>query len=213
VGIATLEPDSWDRDIVIILAHGAGQGMDSPFMTFFHTELAKRGFLSVKFNFDYMEQKRRVPDQQPKLQARYRAVVEEIVSKYQPARVIIGGKSMGGRVASYIAADTAGVSGLIFLGYPLHPPGKTAQLRDEHLYALKLPMLFISGTKDIFAERTLLQTVTEKIGGNATLVWVEGGDHSLKRRRNDTESLYSALHTIENWFESSKFVNRKIQEF
>src|SRR5438067_9819250 len=156
--------------------------MHSPFMTFFHTELAKRGFLSVKFNFDYMEQNRRVPDQQPKLQARYRAVVEEIVSKYQPARVIIGGKSMGGRVASYIAGDTAGVSGLIFLGYPLHPPGKQDQLRDQHLYELRLPMLFISGTKDTFAERPLLEEVVRKIGNNATLVWIEGGDHSLKRR-------------------------------
>jgi predicted alpha/beta-hydrolase family hydrolase len=113
--------------------------------------------------------------------------------------MIIGGKSMGGRVASYIAGDTPGVDGLVFLGYPLHPPGKPDQLRDEHLYALKLPMLFISGTKDTFAGRDLLEKVVGKIGKNATLVWVEGGDHSLKRGRKDSESLESAAQTIEAW--------------
>src|SRR2546425_6373226 len=101
-----LKPASWDSQTGIILAHGAGQGMQSPFMTYFHTELANRGFLSAKFNFDYMEQKRRVPDPQPKLQACYRSVIADVVSKHHPKRVIIGGKSMGGRVASYIAGDT-----------------------------------------------------------------------------------------------------------
>jgi hypothetical protein len=110
-----------------------------------------------------------------------------------------GGKSMGGRVASYIAGDTPGVDGLIFLGYPLHPPGKPDQLRDAHLYALDMPVLFISGTKDTFAGRDLLEKVVAKIGSNATLVWVEGGDHSLKRGRKDTESLQAAAQAIENW--------------
>jgi predicted alpha/beta-hydrolase family hydrolase len=91
------------------------------------------------------------------------------------------------------------VSGLVFLGYPLHPPGKTDKLRDEHLYALKTPMLFISGTKDTFAERSLLERVVDKIGKNATLVWSEGGDHSLKRGKNDKESLPTAVETIDQW--------------
>jgi len=194
-----LEPQSWDQHTAIILAHGAGQGMNSPFMNYFHTELVKRGFLSVKFNFEYIEAKRRVPDPQPKLQARYRNVVEEIMSGYAPRRLIIGGKSMGGRVASYIANETPGVGGLVFLGYPLHPPGKQDQLRDQHLYGLKLPMLFISGTKDTFADRDLLERVVAKIGANATLVWVEGGDHSLRRGRKDGESLMFAVETIERW--------------
>jgi predicted alpha/beta-hydrolase family hydrolase len=194
-----LQPDPWTSRTAIILAHGAGQGMNSPFMTYFHTELARRGFLSLKFNFEYMELKRRVPDPQPKLQARYRAVVNDVVAQHRPSRVIIGGKSMGGRVASYIAAGTPGVSGLLFLGYPLHPPGKPDQLRDEHLYSLKLPMLFISGTKDTFAGRDLLEKVVCKIGDNATLVWVEGGDHSLKRGRGDRESLGMAMDAIVRW--------------
>src|SRR6516162_3270497 len=131
--------------------------MNSPFMTYFHTELANRGFLSAKFDFEYMEAKRRVPDSQPKLQVRYRSVIDEVVMQHQPERLIIGGKSMGGRVASYIASDIPQVSGLVFLGYPLHPPGKPDQLRDQHLYALKIPMLFVSGTKDPFAGRELLE--------------------------------------------------------
>jgi uncharacterized protein len=173
--------------------------MDSPFMSFFHAELAKRRFLSVKFNFEYMDAKRGMPDPQPKLQARYRSVVADVVDKYRPQKLIIGGKSMGGRVASYIAADATGVSGLVFLGYPLHPPGKTDQLRDQHLYALKLPMLFVSGTRDTFARRDLLEKVVDRIGSHATLVWVEGGDHSLKRGRKDSDSLNTTLDTIQQW--------------
>jgi uncharacterized protein len=194
-----LNPTSWDSRTAVILAHGAGQGMHSPFMNYFHAELARRGFLSVKFNFEYMDAKRRVPDPQPKLQARYRSIVEEVIKAHSPSRLIIGGKSMGGRVASYIAEDAPGVNGLVFLGYPLHPPGKQDQLRDQHLYALKVPMLFVSGTKDAFAERDLLEKVVARVGANATLVWVEGGDHSLKRGRKDDESLGFAVETIERW--------------
>ncbi len=141
--------------------------MNSPFMSYFHEQLAERGFLTIKFNFEYIDQKRKMPDPQPKLQARYRTVVSEVIAGHEPQRVIIGGKSMGGRVASYIAGDTPGVQGLVFLGYPLHPPGKKDQLRDQHLYDLKLPMLFISGTKDTFAERSLLEKVAGKIHRSA----------------------------------------------
>jgi uncharacterized protein len=176
VGIAALEPPSWDGKFAIILGHGAGQGMESPFMSYFHKE--------------------------PKLQAKYRAVVEEVISKYAPKKVVIGGKSMGGRVASYIAGDTPGVSGLVFLGYPLHPPGKTEQLRDQHLYQLTPPMLFVSGTRDTFAERDLLDRVVRKIGPSATLLWIDGGDHSLKRARKDGDSLRVALDAIMNWLDA-----------
>lgn len=173
--------------------------MDSPFMTYFHKELAHRGLLSIKFNFDYMDAKRRVPDSQPKLQTRYRTVIAEVVDQYHPKRLIIGGKSMGGRVASYIAADAPQVGGLVFLGYPLHPPGKSDQLRDQHLYESKIPMLFVSGTKDAFAERELLGRVVQKIGHLATMVWIPGGDHSLQRKKGDTESLQIAAAAIMSW--------------
>ena len=199
MGFSSLVPNSWDRNSAIILAHGAGQGIHSPFMKYFHSEIANRGFLSVQFNFDYIEEKRRIPDPQPKLRARYRSVVADVIAEYHPKRVIIGGKSMGGGVASYIAGDTPGVEGLVFLGYPLHPPGKPDQLRDQHLYEFKLPMLFISGTKDTFGRRDLLEQVVGKIGSNATLVWVEGGDHSLKRGRGDVTSLETAVNTLDAW--------------
>jgi predicted alpha/beta-hydrolase family hydrolase len=168
-------------------------------MNYFHTELASRGFLTVTFNFDYIDQKRTVPDPQPKLQARYRTVVSEVVAAHKPGRLIIGGKSLGGRVASYIATDTIEVDGLVFLGYPLHPPGKQDQLRDQHLYTIPVPMLFLSGTKDIFAEPGILENVVRKIGQRATLVWIEGGDHSLKTRRTDRGSLSMAVDRIEEW--------------
>jgi predicted alpha/beta-hydrolase family hydrolase len=107
---------------------------------------------------------------------------------------------MGGRVASYIAADTPGVSGLIFLGYPLHPPGKTDQMRDAHLYDIPQPMLFLSGTKDTFAERQLLEKVVHRIGDRATLIWTEGGDHSLKvGRASGNATLEAAADEISSW--------------
>ena len=190
---------TWGGETAVILAHGAGQGMNSPFMNYFQAELTTRGFLTVKFNFNYIEQKRKVPDPQPKLQARYRAVVAEVLAEHKPKRLIIGGKSMGGRVASTIAGDIPEVSGLVFLGYPLHPPGKPDQLRDAHLYALAKPMLFISGTRDTFAERPLLEKVVGKIGDHAKLVWIEGGDHSLKTSRKGTDSLRTAVEKIEEW--------------
>jgi len=172
-------------------------------MTFFHKELEAQGLKCVLFNFEYMEQKRKIPDPQPKLQARYRSVVTEVMDKYHPKRLFIGGKSMGGRVASYIASGLPGLNGLIFLGYPLHPPGKPDQLRDSHLYELTIPMLFISGTKDTFARKDLLDRVVKKIGSNATLSWVQGGDHSLKRTRNDLDSLQAGVTTIEHWVNSA----------
>src|SRR6185436_536025 len=129
-----IKPEDWNQEVAIILAHGAGQGMDSPFMMFFHSELARRGFLSVQFNFEYMEARRKFPDPQPKMQALYRQVIQEVAEKHRPQSIVIGGKSMGGRVASYIAADTPHVSGLAFLGYPLHPPGKPDQRRDAQLF-------------------------------------------------------------------------------
>ena len=199
LNIDVLGTSHWNNGTAVVLAHGAGQGKDSPFMTYFHRELAERGFLSVTFNFEYIDLKRRVPDPQPKLQARYREVVDSVLTEHKPRRLIIGGKSMGGRVASYIAATANGVSGLVFLGYPLHPPAKTAQLRDEHLYSLRLPMLFISGTKDTLAQRDLLERVVKKIGSNATLVLIEGGDHSLKRGRKDSESLKFAADRLQEW--------------
>jgi predicted alpha/beta-hydrolase family hydrolase len=190
---------SWDGNTAIILAHGAGQGIASPFMRFFDEALTRRGFLSVQFNFDYMEQHRKIPDPQPKLQEKYRQIVRDVVAKHKPKRLLIGGKSMGGRVASYIAADMQEVAGLVFLGYPLHAPGKQDKLRDEHLYEIKKPMLFLSGTRDTLAEKPLLEKVVARIGDHARLVWTEKGDHSLKVGKTGTAPLEAAADEIQKW--------------
>jgi predicted alpha/beta-hydrolase family hydrolase len=193
------KPEKWNGNIAVVLAHGAGQGIDSPFMKFFHEALPKRGLLSIQFNFDYMQQGRKIPDPQPKMQALYRQVVAEVAETHRPKTLVIGGKSMGGRVASYIAAGTESVGGLVFLGYPLHPPGKKDQLRDEHLYGIELPMLFLSGTRDSLAERELLESVVERLGNKATLVWTERGDHSLKVGKAGTAPLEAAADKIRDW--------------
>lgn len=203
MNLKTAAADQWDGKTAIILAHGAGQSIESPFMRFFQEALPKRGFLSVQFNFEYMEKGRKIPDPQPKMQSRYREVVQEVIEAHGPKRIIIGGKSMGGRVASYIAADMKEVSGLVFLGYPLHPPGKQDQLRDAHLYVINKPMLFLSGTRDAFADRPLLERVVNRLGDSATLVWTQGGDHSLRAGKS-ANTLEAAADSIQKWVGSQK---------
>jgi len=190
----------------LVIAHGAGGPMHSPFIRYFHTELAKNGFMSLKFNFPYMEARRKVPDRREILEETYRTIVEKAqAGSPKPRRVFIGGKSMGGRIASLIAAsDRVDVDGLFFLGYPLHPPGKTEDLRDEHLYKIKKPMLFLSGTRDVFARRDLLEKVVAKIGPSAQIHWIENGDHSLKTsdsRSERTSGMEEALAHLLEWLE------------
>ena len=135
--------------VTLILGHGAGADQTSGFMTKFATELAARGMNTVTFNFLYTEQGRRVPDTNNKLEACFRAVVETTRrEKIGRGTLVIGGKSMGGRIASQIAAAGADVEGLVFLGYPLHPPGKVDELRAKHLSDIKVPMLFVQGSRD-----------------------------------------------------------------
>ena len=197
--VAARAPDAWDRDTAVVLGHGAGQGMDSAFMSFFHRGLAGAGFLSVTFNFPYMEAGRRIPDPQKRLQASYAAVTSAIRRTFAPRRMVIGGKSMGGRVASYIAGDAGHFAGLLFLGYPLHPAGRIDKPRDAHLYALRQPMLFVSGNRDPLARSDLLAAVVERIGDRAAIHWIDGGDHSLRVRASDGESFPEALGVIEMW--------------
>jgi len=138
-------------DITLILGHGAGADQTSGFLTKFATELAARGVNTITFNFLYTEQGRCVPDTNNKLEACFRAVVETTrEKKIGRGTLVIGGKSMGGRIASQIVAAGADVEGLILLGYPLHPPGKVDQLRAKHLSDIKVPVLIIQGSRDTF---------------------------------------------------------------
>jgi predicted alpha/beta-hydrolase family hydrolase len=185
----------------VILGHGAGGNMHSEFMSYFQRKIAEAGYACMKFNFPYSQNKRKVPDPQPVLMASYRKAIEAMPSQ----KVVIGGKSMGGRIASYVA-DSDKVKGLLFLGYPLHAPGKTDQLRDEHLYRIQKPMLFISGTKDPFAREDLLLATLKKIGKYAELHAVEGGGHSLEVSRKTgpptSEIRNAVVQAIASWLDN-----------
>lgn len=189
----------------ILLAHGAGNNMDSGFMRLFQAGLVERGFFAARFNFPYMEARRKLPDQRPVLETCYRGVADFVRAQlsprsHTPPRLVLGGKSMGGRIASHLAASSYDAAALVFLGYPLHPPGKPEKMRDQHLYGIRCPMLFLSGTRDNFAERELLAPVVERIGPQATLVWIEGGDHSFRVRGRPQGEIYAeALDTIADW--------------
>jgi predicted alpha/beta-hydrolase family hydrolase len=188
-------------DATIILGHGAGAGQQAPFMTLFAKGLAARGCDVLTFNFLYMEQGKRVPDRNDKLELCYRAVIDAASKhkKLKNNRIVIGGKSMGGRIASQVAAyftnhrsaedtregmadswSTRSIDGLVFLGYPLHPPGRPDKLRDAHLKDIKVPMLFIQGSRDAFGTADEIRTLIKRLKLPATLHAIEGGDHSLR---------------------------------
>jgi predicted alpha/beta-hydrolase family hydrolase len=196
-------PNSAEERTCLIIAHGAGGPMYSPFVTYFHKGLAEKGYLTVKFNFPYMEARRKIPDKREVLEASYRQVIEAVkASKFRPKRIFVGGKSMGGRIASQVVASGMSVEGLFFLGYPLHRPGQSETLRDEHLYRIEKPMLFISGTKDQFAKKELLDGVVSKLGNRAEIHWIESGDHSFNTRLGKDVLLKTydeALGTLDTW--------------
>jgi predicted alpha/beta-hydrolase family hydrolase len=169
----------------LVLAHGAGAGQSSPFMVRFATGLSSRGLDVLTFNFLYTEQRRRVPDRTDKLEVCYRAAIEAARhdDPFRANNLFIGGKSMGGRIASHLAAqqsDEPGpITGLIVLGYPLHPPGKPDQLRAVHLTTIRVPMLFVQGSRDPFGTPSELRHVLDGLSASVTLHLVENGDHSL----------------------------------
>ena len=172
------------RRASLILAHGAGAPQQHPFMVTFAQSLSERGLDVVTFNFLYMEERRKVPDRMPQLVACFRAVIAcaraHIVSARE--RLFIGGKSMGGRASTHVAAEDHALSidGIVLLGYPLHPPGRPDQMRDAHLPAVKRPMLFVQGTRDTFGTPSELKLVLAGLTPLPTLHAVEGGDHSFK---------------------------------
>ena len=167
----------------LILGHGAGADQLSSFMRLYAAGLAQRGFDVLTFNFVYKEQRRGAPDQKAKLESCYNAVIDAARAhrKLKANRVVIGGKSMGGRISSQVAAAGAGdLAGLVFLGYPLHPPGKPEQLRAAHLKDVRAPMLFVQGSRDAFGTGDELRSVIKESKLPATLYLIEGGDHSFK---------------------------------
>ncbi|WP_167047949.1 alpha/beta family hydrolase [Salinibacterium sp. ZJ454] len=164
----------------LVIAHGAGAGKEHPFLAGFSHAMNEAGVATLRFNFPYRDAGRRFPDRPPAAIATWNTVTDVARQSSAGEPVWAAGKSFGGRMASMAVAEGMDVAGLVFLGYPLHPPGKPEKLRDEHLYELTLPMLFLQGTRDPFATPDLLNDVVSRIGANAVLDWTEGGGHSFE---------------------------------
>jgi uncharacterized protein len=182
----------------LVVAHGAGSGMDHPFLVGFARELNDLGVATLRFNFPYMEAGRRSPDPQVAAVNAWRAAFDLASAKSGRTKVFAGGKSYGGRMASVAAAEGMPAAGLVFLGYPFHPPGKPEKVRDEHLYGIGVPMLFMHGTLDAFADPALLRRVLKKLGPTAIDRPTEGGDHSFNVRgaRRDPREVGASLAPV-----------------
>jgi predicted alpha/beta-hydrolase family hydrolase len=180
----------------IVVAHGAGAGMDHPFISGFARACVDEGLATLRFNFPYIESGRRSPDTEAVLRDAWRAVFDVASTRSRGRPVWASGKSLGGRIASMCAADgEIRPAGLVFLGYPLHPPGKPERARDEHLSGIEVPMLFLQGTTDPFASPDLLRRLVAKLGDRATLVPFEGAGHSfeVRGRKRDPREIGASL--------------------
>lgn len=185
-----------DAPLTVVLAHGAGAPMDSPFMQTVAEGLAAEGLAVVRFEFPYMAERRasgarRPPDREPVLRETWQRVLDRLGER---SRLVIGGKSLGGRMASLIA-DEAGVLGLVCLGYPFHPPGKPDRLRVAHLAELATPTLIVQGTRDALGNRD--EVSGYRLSPAIRVAWIEDGDHSLVPRarsgRTEAENLAQAV--------------------
>ena len=181
---------------LVVLAHGAGGDMSSAFMEVAARGLAGAGLEVCRFNFAYMEKGKKAPDRQPVLEETYRVLAESMQERLGGRKLVLGGKSMGGRIASHIAASGTDCDGLVFLGYPLHPPGRPERLRDEHLRDVRVPMLFVEGTRDPFCPLPTLERVRKKFKAPTEVVVIDDGDHSFKVRKSSGRSTEEAWEEV-----------------
>jgi predicted alpha/beta-hydrolase family hydrolase len=194
-----------DARLLFVLAHGAGAGMRHPFLEAVAQRLAERSIATLRYQFPYMEQRSRRPDSPAVAAATVRAAVAGAARVAPELPLVAGGKSFGGRMTSTAQAEAplSGVRGLVFLGFPLHPPGRPGDSRAEHLAQVQIPMLFLQGDRDDFADLKRLKSVVTRLGERATLHLAEGGDHSfhvLKRSgRTDAEVMAELVETIVAW--------------
>jgi uncharacterized protein len=185
----------------IIFAHGAANDMHNDLLVALAERFAQAGHVCLRFNFPYKEKGRKSPDSQNKLVQTWKTVLEffQDAAKGRYDELVAAGKSMGGRVASQMAAQgNLPVDRLIFLGYPLHAPGKKDHLRDAHLYDIRVPMLFFSGTRDPFCDLSLLRPVLDRLQSPWDLEIIDGGDHSLnlpKSRSHEQQNIYDQVFT------------------
>ena len=191
--------------LLYVLAHGAGAGMRHPFLERISAALAERGVATLRYQFSYMEKRQRRPDPPVVATATVRAAVVAAADAAPGVPLFAGGKSFGGRMTSTAQSQEPlpGVLGLAFLGFPLHPPGQAGVARAQHLDGVKIPMLFLQGDRDEFAELILLRQVVQRLGKRATLHVVKGGDHSfnvLKSTGRSSEDVLAELcDTLVEW--------------
>ena len=198
-----------------VFAHGAGAGMTHSFMEAFANGLAERGIASLRYQFPYMEKGSKRPDPPPIAQAAVRAAVAKAAEIFPDIALIAGGKSFGGRMTSQAqaAAPLAGVRGLAFVGFPLHPAGKPSIDRADHLGKVDIPMLFLQGSRDSLAEVPLIEGVAKRLGPPATLHLVDGADHSFhvpaRSGRNDREVMNEIIDAFADWAETLERVTHR----
>jgi uncharacterized protein len=201
---AVFEPATNDgQGVTFVCAHGAGGNMNDRGIVQTANTLRSRGLGVVRFNFLYREKKSGRPDPMPRLKECIIAVVARVREEIEPKKLIIGGRSMGGRAASTLAADGFECDGLLLLAYPLHPPGKPDQPRDAHLPAIKVPVLCFNGTRDPFCTPELMKEVLKRVKTDWKMHWIEGADHSFhvlkSSGRTDAEVLAEIGNATEVW--------------
>jgi predicted alpha/beta-hydrolase family hydrolase len=199
-----------DARWLLVLAHGAGAGMAHPFLEKLARELGSVGAATFRYQFPYMEQRRRVPDAPPVAIATVASAVRAAGQATAGLPLFAGGKSFGGRMTSQAASQglLAGVRGLVFFGFPLHPPNKPSIERADHLAKVRIPMLFLQGTRDTLADLKLLQPVCAELGPLATLHVIETADHSFhvlkSSGKSDSDVLRGLAQTTASWAENLK---------
>ncbi|GAC1647364.1 MAG: hypothetical protein NVS4B3_01320 [Gemmatimonadaceae bacterium] len=201
---ASYEPASTAAcSALLVFAHGAGGNMSDRSMLQTAELFRARGLDVVRFNFLYREKRIGRPDPMPLLQKCVSAVVARALSEIRPTRVLIGGRSMGGRAASMLAADNFVCDGLLLLAYPLHPQGRPEKLRDAHLPAIRMPTLCVNGTRDALCQRNLMEAVLGRVGPRFRMHWLEGADHMFhvlkSSGRSDGQALEEVGDVTESW--------------
>lgn len=200
---AVYEPPAGAEVPVFVQAHGAGGSMNDRSTVAAAARLRACGLGVVRFNFLYRAKGSRRPDPMPKLQSCYSAVVDSVRARLQPQRLLLGGRSMGGRAASMMAADGFPCDGLLLLAYPLHPPGQAEKLRDAHLGKIRAPVLCFNGTRDDFCRRDLMESVVARLPRTFTMHWLEEADHSFRVRkssgRTDADVLAEVASVTSAW--------------
>ena len=202
---AAYEPPATEQRAVFVCAHGAGGNMNDRGIVATSKALRNAGFGVVRFNFLYKEKGSGRPDPMPRLKECITAVVEHTRKELNPDILIIGGRSMGGRAASMLAADGFSSNGLLLLAYPLHPAGQPEKLRDAHLPAIRIPVLCINGTRDALCEKSLMERALTTVQTDWTMHWVEGADHSFhvlkSSGRNDADVMQEIAQSASDWLE------------